>query len=120
MTTLRLQDGTQLPAFGLGTWLSEPERVYEAVRFAIEIGYRHIDGADDFVENLRHELFVSEQRRACRFPADFFSGAAHVDIDDLCTAVNTGLCSHGKLVGFRPRNLYGDGFSIKIEVESMP
>ncbi|MEM1031220.1 MAG: aldo/keto reductase [Myxococcota bacterium] len=45
MHTLELHDGTLLPAFGLGTWLSEPEAVYGAVRHAIEVGYRHIDAA---------------------------------------------------------------------------
>ncbi|MEM6296740.1 MAG: aldo/keto reductase [Myxococcota bacterium] len=45
MHTLSLHDGTTLPAFGLGTWLSEPEMVYRAVREAISIGYRHIDAA---------------------------------------------------------------------------
>jgi len=29
----------QMPAFGLGTWKSEPEKVYAAVRHALEIGY---------------------------------------------------------------------------------
>ncbi len=45
MHTLSLYDGTPFPAFGLGTWLSEPELVYRAVRDAIEMGYRHIDAA---------------------------------------------------------------------------
>lgn len=45
MKTLQLADGTSLPAFGLGTWLSEPDAVYRAVREAIRIGYRHIDAA---------------------------------------------------------------------------
>jgi len=45
MQTLPLADGSSLPAFGLGTWLSEPEVVTRAVRVAIELGYRHIDTA---------------------------------------------------------------------------
>lgn len=45
MQTLSLADGSTLPAFGLGTWLSEPEVVTRAVRVAIELGYRHIDTA---------------------------------------------------------------------------
>ncbi|MBV1860437.1 MAG: aldo/keto reductase [Nannocystaceae bacterium] len=45
MHTLSLHDGTPFPAFGLGTWLSEPEHVYRAVREALKLGYRHIDAA---------------------------------------------------------------------------
>ncbi len=45
MQHLELRGGDRIPAFGLGTWLSEPGEVYKAVRHAIEVGYRHIDCA---------------------------------------------------------------------------
>lgn len=45
MHTLALHDGTPLPAFGLGTWLSDKGLVLRAVREAIALGYRHIDAA---------------------------------------------------------------------------
>lgn len=43
--TLTLHDGDKMPAFGLGTWLSDAGKVYDAVRAALEMGYRHIDCA---------------------------------------------------------------------------
>ena len=45
MKTLALHDGTNMPAFGLGTWKPQGNDVYNAVRTALGCGYRHIDCA---------------------------------------------------------------------------
>ncbi|WP_242902834.1 aldo/keto reductase [Actinomadura terrae] len=43
--TVNLPDGTALPLIGFGTWQLRPTTAYDAVRAALEIGYRHIDTA---------------------------------------------------------------------------
>ena len=41
--TLTLNDGNKIPQIGLGTWLSKPGEVANAVEIAIKNGYRHLD-----------------------------------------------------------------------------
>ena len=44
-TSVILNNEVKMPQLGLGTWQAEGNNVYEAVKFALQHGYRHIDTA---------------------------------------------------------------------------
>lgn len=46
--TYTLPNGVEIPKLGLGTWMIEDDVVADAVKKAVEIGYRHVDTAQAY------------------------------------------------------------------------
>lgn len=62
--TFQLNNGAAIPAIGLGTWQSKDHTTREAVKHALQNGYRHIDTA----LNYGNENEVGEGIRASGIP----------------------------------------------------
>ena len=45
MRTVKLGDRLEMPMVGFGTWQIKGRKAYDAVHYALEVGYRHIDTA---------------------------------------------------------------------------
>lgn len=56
-----LSNGVKIPKLGLGTWMIDDDKAAEAVRKAVEIGYRHLDTAQGY----GNERGVGEGIRTC-------------------------------------------------------
>lgn len=61
MKYITLNNGVRLPSLGFGTWCIDDAKAAEAVRTAIELGYRHIDTAQAY----GNEQGVGEGVRNC-------------------------------------------------------
>lgn len=43
-----LNNGLKIPKIGLGTWLIDNDKVYDVIKTALDLGYRHIDTAQAY------------------------------------------------------------------------
>ncbi len=59
--TIALNNGVKIPQLGLGTWFIDDSKVADAVKAAVQLGYRHIDTAQAY----GNERGVGEGVRTC-------------------------------------------------------
>ena len=83
--TYTLSNGVQIPKLGLGTWFIRNAVAADAVRAAIEIGYRNIDTAQAY----GNERGVGDGVRTSGIPREelFVSTKLAAEIKDYDTAV---------------------------------
>ena len=66
LETFKLNDGHDIPALGLGTWMIDADKTAQAVRDALKLGYRHIDTAQAY----GNEAGVGEGVRTSGIPRE--------------------------------------------------
>jgi diketogulonate reductase-like aldo/keto reductase len=78
--TYTLSNGVEIPKLGLGTWFIDDDKAADAVRAAVEIGYRNIDTAQAY----GNERGVGEGIRTSGVPRDdlFVSTKVAAEIKD--------------------------------------
>jgi diketogulonate reductase-like aldo/keto reductase len=65
-STVTLNNGLDLPLLGFGTWQLHGQEAYDATRYALEIGYRHLDTATMY----RNENEVGQALRDSGVPRE--------------------------------------------------
>lgn len=60
----KLSNGVEVPVLALGTWFIDDDKAADAVRTAVQIGYRHVDTAQAY----GNERGVGEGIRTCGVP----------------------------------------------------
>ncbi|WP_320775858.1 aldo/keto reductase [Streptomyces sp. CRN 30] len=83
--TYTLANGVEIPKLGLGTWFIDDDKAAEAVRAAVELGYRNIDTAQAY----GNERGVGEGVRTAAVPRErlFLSTKLAAEIKDYDQAV---------------------------------
>ncbi len=94
--TITLANGVAVPRLALGTWLIDNQKVADAVRAAVEIGYRHIDTAQAYM----NEAGVGKGLRTCgtareRLFVTTKVAAEHKDYDSAMAGIDGSLRALG-------------------------
>ena len=63
---IELNNGVKIPQLGLGTWFIDDDKVADAVKAEVEIGYRHIDTAQAYGNERGVGNGESVRREICR------------------------------------------------------
>lgn len=68
----KLSNGIEIPVLALGTWFIDDDKVTEAVKSAVNMGYRHIDTAqaygNEHMEILKHVEKIKDYGKHSIFP----------------------------------------------------
>ncbi len=99
MKKFTLNDGNIIPAFGLGTWKSQEGEAYRAIKEALRVGYKHIDGAwiyqneDEVGRGIRESIQESVVKREEVFLTSKLWNSFHVpeDVETGCRKSLTNL-----------------------------
>lgn len=94
-SVLKMNNGVSIPMLGLGTWLSKPGEVEKAVEFALKAGYRHLDCAAMYGNEVevgagikssgvpREEIFVTSKLWNTKHHLEDIEGACRKTLADL-------------------------------------